>query len=107
MAKGNHETRYYVCANMNYNLGCYDREFKKNDIAPILYGSGFFADFAHLQPPDLPGCVVEIHGLGPGWVNVGIYTDDLGSVPNDAQIRMVFSHVGDGYFERLGGSHEL
>ena len=101
MAKGNHETRYYVCANINYDLGCYDSEFKKNDIAPILYGHGFFADFAHLQSPDLSGCIVEIHGLGLGWANVGIYTDDLSSVPDDVQISMIFKHIGDACFERV------
>ena len=29
MAKGDYETKYYVCANMNYHLGCYDSEFRK------------------------------------------------------------------------------
>jgi len=101
MAKGNYETKHYVCANMNYILDCYDPEFKKNDVAPILYGYMFFADFSHLKPPSLSGCIVEIHGLGPGWVNVGIYTDDLGNVPDGVQTRMVFDHIGGSYFERV------
>lgn len=100
MAKGNHETNFYVCANMNYVLNCYDSEFKKNGVAYILYGHMFFADFPHLKPPSLPGCIVEIHGLGPGWVNVGIYTDDLSNVPDDVQVRMIFNHVGDAFFEK-------
>ncbi len=61
----------------------------------------FFADFSHLKPPYLSGCIVEIHGLGPGTVNIGIYTDDLSSVPDDVQIRLIFSHVGNAFFKEV------
>jgi len=94
MAKGNYPTNFYVCANMNYDLGCYDEEFQQNEINPILYGRMFFADFAHLKPPELLGAIVEVHGLGPGWINVGIYTDDLGNIPSNAQVRLIFEHIG-------------
>jgi len=76
MARGNHETKYYICADMDCD--------------------------SNVRPPELPGCIVEIHGsVGPGRANVGIYTDDLGRVPDDARIRMIFFHIGDAYFERI------
>ena len=45
MAKGNYNTKYYVCANMIYDLGVYDDEFKANNVDRLLYGGVFFANF--------------------------------------------------------------
>ena len=101
MAKGNYCAKYYICANMNYDLGIYDGEFRANNVDSILYGSRFFADLMHLRAPRIPGAIVEIHGLGPGTVNVGIYIDVLEDLPADIQLCLLFEHQGNKYYEEI------
>lgn len=105
---GNYQTLFYICANIT---GDFSKEYKalfvsESNGCKYLWGMMIFRTFGRYEPHLVslvrdklnPNSLIEVHGISPRKLNVGIYCDKSELKNPNLQKSFVACHVRDYIF---------